>query len=112
MQALKIIADLHSRGLVLGIVRSKSFVVDASGTLFLSGFETMRVEDPSVPFRPISGASVGEMAFMAPELLDSLRNDGPVALARETDMYSIGCFAYEVSLVSKLLQAGRDSFTL
>ena len=56
----------------------------------------MRLEDPNVPFHPIGGPSIDAMVFLAPELLDSLRGDGLVALSRATDMYAVGCFAYEV----------------
>ncbi|TEB25487.1 kinase-like protein [Coprinellus micaceus] len=95
-RALEIIVDLHSRGLVHGIVRSKSFVVDSSGKLLLSEFEMMRMEDPNTPFHPIGGLSVATMAFAAPELLDSLRSNGSAPLTKAADMYSMGCFAYEL----------------
>ncbi|KAJ3537427.1 hypothetical protein NMY22_g5594 [Coprinellus aureogranulatus] len=95
-EALKIVEDLHHKGLVLGPIRPQDFVVDISGSLFLSGFEHMRIEDPSAPFRPILGPSVAAMAYMAPELLRSFKDDGEANLTKAADVYALGCFAYEL----------------
>ncbi|TEB25495.1 hypothetical protein FA13DRAFT_1738221 [Coprinellus micaceus] len=95
-EALHIIGDLHCKGLVLGVIRLKSFVVDPSGKLFLSGFETMRAENPSSPFRAVLNPSFDSMACMAPELLQSMGTDGLASLTRATDTYAVGCFAYEL----------------
>jgi serine/threonine protein kinase len=75
---------------------AKSFVVNSSGNLYLSQFEDMRIEDPNSPFRPIGGPAVGAMAFMAPELLDSLRGDGVASLSKATDIYALGCLGFQV----------------
>lgn len=66
------------------------------------------MEDPNTPFHPIGGLPVAAMAFAAPELLDSLRNNGSAPLTKATDMYSMGCFAYEVRSSSNR-RAGQDS---
>lgn len=75
----------------------KSFVVDSSGKLFLSRFDHMRVEDPTVPFHPTASPSVSSMAFMAPELLQSFKSNGTQSLTQPGDVYALGCVAYEVS---------------
>ena len=93
---MEIVIDLHSKGLVLGSLTAKSFVVDPSGNLCLAQFEDMRVEDPNSPFRPIGKPILSVMAFMAPELLESLRSDGIAYLSKATDVYAVGCLGYQV----------------
>ena len=95
-QAVKIIADLHSRGLVHGSIMASAFVVDQEGNLYLSHFDNMRTEDLTVPFLPMDNPSAGAMAFMAPELLRSMKDNGVASLSRATDIYALGCFGFEV----------------
>ncbi|TEB25488.1 hypothetical protein FA13DRAFT_1738213 [Coprinellus micaceus] len=99
-EALQIIGDLHSKSLVLGLVRLKAFVVDPSGQLFLSGFENLCPESPTLPFRPILHLSLDSMGCMAPELLQSMETDALASLSRATDIFSAGCFAYELLMDS------------
>jgi serine/threonine protein kinase len=95
-QAVEIIVDLHSNGLVHGSVMEQSFAVGPSGNLCLARFQNMRPEDPNVPFHPIGNLSVGATAFMAPELLRSLRDNESVSLSKATDIYGLGCLGYQV----------------
>ncbi|KAJ3513685.1 hypothetical protein NMY22_g14967 [Coprinellus aureogranulatus] len=94
--AAEILADLHARGLVHGSVGLKDFAVDTSGSLLLSGFEHMRIEDHNAPFRPTPSLSVNAMTYMAPELLRSFKDDGIAGLTKSSDVYALGCFAYEL----------------
>ena len=96
-EALEIVEDLHSKGLVLGTIRLKTFVVCPLGRLLLSAFDNMCVEDPNSPFRPIPSPSLDSMGCMAPELLHSLKADGIACLTKATDTYAVGCFGYEVT---------------
>jgi serine/threonine protein kinase len=99
---VKIVADLHSRGLVHGSIMTNAFVVDQQGNLYLSQFDNMRVEDPNAPFFPMNNPLASAMAFMAPELLQSMRDNGVASLSRATDIYALGCFGYEVWLMTHL----------
>ncbi|TEB25484.1 kinase-like protein [Coprinellus micaceus] len=103
-QATEIVVDLHSKNLVHGSIMAESFVVNSSGNLYLSQFEDMRIEDPNSPFRPIGGPAVGAMAFMAPELLDSLRGDGVASLSKATDIYALGCLGFQLFSKSEPFQ--------
>ena len=112
---MKAVVNLHSRGLVHGSLTLKSFAVDMSGNLFLGQFEDMKIEDPNSPFRPSNSPTVAGMAFMAPELLQSLRRDGVASLTKATDIYSLGCLGYEVRVASQICDAALSSppiFTL
>ncbi|TEB25498.1 kinase-like protein [Coprinellus micaceus] len=95
---LEIVADLHPKGLVLWTIRLQSFVVDSSGTLLLSAFGMMRVEDPCAAFCHVSSPCLDAMMCMAPELLQSLRSDGHAGITKATDVYAVGCFAYKLFL--------------
>jgi serine/threonine protein kinase len=96
---VEVIFDLHSKGLIHGSIMERSFVVDPSGSVCLANFENLRAEGPNVPFHPIGNLSMGTMAFMAPELLRSLRDDGVASLSRATDVYALGCLGYQVSFI-------------
>ncbi|KAJ3513682.1 hypothetical protein NMY22_g14971 [Coprinellus aureogranulatus] len=93
---LEILVDLHSAGMVLGRMTTKSFVVDAAGRLYLSNFEFIRLNNPNEAFSPVPSPSVGGMAYLAPELMESLRVNGNAALTRASDVYSAGCLVYEL----------------
>lgn len=56
----------------------------------------MRLEGAKMPFHPVPGPTLQAMAYAAPELLQSFRDDGHAGLTKASDMYSFGCFAYEV----------------
>ncbi|KAJ3504147.1 hypothetical protein NMY22_g18018 [Coprinellus aureogranulatus] len=70
---LEILVDLHSAGMVLGHMTSKSFVVDAAGRPYLSSFEFIRLNNPNEAFSPVPSPSVGGMAYLSPEIMESLR---------------------------------------
>lgn len=97
------LAYLHGLGIIHGGVKDQVILVDDSGRACLSDFSQGYREGSqftSAPYTESMAASLLNIVWKAPELLDGLMKDRPVAPTQATDMYAFGCLVYKVSTLS------------
>jgi serine/threonine protein kinase len=98
---------IHGRGLVHRDLKPSNVLITRTGMVKLADFGiAMAVESTNAP-PPLSAGSrlIGTPAFMAPEQLSGGRLD------HRTDIYSLGCLAYEL-LHGAPLFSGNNAFAL
>ena len=91
-------AYLHGHGIVHGDIKGANVLVNSSGRACIADLGFSRLtEAAALTWTSIqSTPSLGTYPWQAPERLQTYSVGKPQAPTRAADIYSIGCFCYEV----------------
>lgn len=90
---------MHGLNIIHGGVKDRVVLVDDSGRAYLSDFSQAYTEGTqftSMPYIQNRACSLENIVWQAPELLEGILSDGPMAPSKASDLYALGCLAYKV----------------